>query len=458
MGSTSFYPEEAPVHTVHVAAFADRTASGHQRSVRRIRRRDRLRHRRRATDWIRRCSRGPTLPIWCPARWCSGRPAGRWTCGTGGSGGSGSPAPAGVIRSARTAGSTTWQDHPVVQVAYPDAAAYARWAGRRLPTEAEWEYAARGGSTATYPWGDDATPGGQLMANTWQGSFPYQNDGALGWAGTSPVGTFPPNGYGLVDMIGNVWEWTTTEFAGHHRLDQRSESCCAPGRDGRSDRQPGAQGWLAPVCARVLPPLPTGGALATVAGQRDHAHRIPLRGRYRLAAAAHRGYGHRRDRQEIPGDPVGVGSIGGELLTAILDHRRDLEVVGVRVYSDAKNGVDAGDTGRPGSDRRRRHHGCRRDRRAGRRLRDLHPAQRRPRRGLHAAGQRQERRHHRLPVLSAPAARCRPAAVGGGLPRGQQHAARQRDQPRQPVGCAAAGAVGDEPHHRQDHTCRNAPT
>jgi formylglycine-generating enzyme len=131
-------------------------------------------------------------------------------------------------------------DHPVVQVAYPDAAAYARWAGRRLPTEAEWEYAARGGATTTYPWGDDAAPAGRLMANTWQGRFPYRNDGALGWVGTSPVGTFPPNGYGLLDMIGNVWEWTTTEFSAHHRRAgaQRPgnqpgpggavQSCCGP--------------------------------------------------------------------------------------------------------------------------------------------------------------------------------------------------------------------------------------
>jgi sulfatase modifying factor 1 len=119
-------------------------------------------------------------------------------------------------------------DHPVVQVAYPDAAAYARWAGRRLPSEAEWEYAARGGATTTYAWGDDVAPGGQLMANTWQGPFPYRNDGALGWVGTSPVGTFPPNGFGLVDMIGNVWEWTTTRFSAYHRLDEPVQSCCGP--------------------------------------------------------------------------------------------------------------------------------------------------------------------------------------------------------------------------------------
>jgi formylglycine-generating enzyme required for sulfatase activity len=119
-------------------------------------------------------------------------------------------------------------DHPVVQVAYPDAAAYARWAGRRLPTEAEWEYAARGGSTTPYSWGDEPSPDGQLMANTWQGRFPYRNDGALGWIGTSPVGKFPPNAFGLRDMIGNVWEWTATEFSAHHRIDQPPKACCTP--------------------------------------------------------------------------------------------------------------------------------------------------------------------------------------------------------------------------------------
>ena len=121
-------------------------------------------------------------------------------------------------------------DHPVVQIAYPDAHAYARWSGRRLPSEAEWEYAARAGADTTYTWGEDARPGGQLMANTWQGRFPYRNDGALGWVGTSPVGTFPPNGFGLVDMIGNVWEWTTTPYAPQHRPGA-PKGCCTPSLD-----------------------------------------------------------------------------------------------------------------------------------------------------------------------------------------------------------------------------------
>ena len=134
---------------------------------------------------------------------------------------------------------TSRQYHPVVQVAYPDAAAYAAWAGRRLPTEAEFEYAARAGSDATYAWGPEPTVDGALMANIWQGQFPYRNDGALGWAGTSPVGTFPPNGWGLVDMIGNVWEWTTTRVSAHHLgagaqrpgdqgKPQQQNSCCPP--------------------------------------------------------------------------------------------------------------------------------------------------------------------------------------------------------------------------------------
>ena len=101
-------------------------------------------------------------------------------------------------------------DHPVVHVAYSDALAYAKWAGKDLPTEAEWEFAARGGlDGAEFAWGDEFTPGGKPMANTWQGAFPRENLMLDGYERTSPVTAFPSNGYGIYDMIGNVWEWTT---------------------------------------------------------------------------------------------------------------------------------------------------------------------------------------------------------------------------------------------------------
>jgi formylglycine-generating enzyme required for sulfatase activity len=230
MGSTQFYPEEAPAHTVTVGAFAiERHPVTNAQFAEFVDATGYLTIAEQALDpalypdvapvdlmpgaLVFLATDGPVdLGDW--RQWWGWEPGACW-------------------RRAFGPDSDTWNfddrlDHPVVQVAYPDAAAYARWAGRRLPTEAEWEYAARAGATTTYTWGDEVNPSGQLMANTWQGRFPYHNDGALGWAGTSPVGAFPPNRFGLVDMIGNVWEWTTTEFAAHHRLDEPAKACCTP--------------------------------------------------------------------------------------------------------------------------------------------------------------------------------------------------------------------------------------
>ena len=228
MGSTSFYPEEAPVHTATVAGFAvERHPVTNAQFAVFVEETGYVTVAERPLDpslypgvaeadlapgaLVFRPTEGPVdLSDW--RRWWDWAPDACW-------------------RRPHGAGSSVGDrpDHPVVQVSYVDAAAYARWAGRRLPTEAEWEYAAGGGASTTYAWGDDVTPGGRLMANTWQGRFPHLNGGALGWVGTSPVGTFPPNDFGLLDMIGNVWEWTTTPYTRQHVPD--GPGCCPPPRD-----------------------------------------------------------------------------------------------------------------------------------------------------------------------------------------------------------------------------------
>ena len=120
------------------------------------------------------------------------------------------------------------ETHPVVHIAYCDADAYAKWKGKDLPTEAEWEFAARGGlDRVPYAWGEELHPDGSYMANTWQGEFPWQNLSADGYESTSPVGAFPPNGYGLHDMIGNVWEWTSDWYQ-PKRDAIRVKTCCIP--------------------------------------------------------------------------------------------------------------------------------------------------------------------------------------------------------------------------------------
>jgi formylglycine-generating enzyme len=123
-------------------------------------------------------------------------------------------------------------DHPVVHIAHEDACAYAAWAGKDLPTEAEWEFAARGGlDGATYAWGETFSPEGRLLANTWQGRFPWENLALDGYEGTSPVDAFPANGYGLYDMIGNAWEWTASWFA-PPAAENFKKTCCVPSQAG----------------------------------------------------------------------------------------------------------------------------------------------------------------------------------------------------------------------------------
>jgi formylglycine-generating enzyme len=231
MGSTSFYPEEAPVHTVTVAGFAiERHPVTNAQFAEFVSQTGYVTVAEQPLDpalfpGVAEADLAPGALMFRPTahpvdlrnwrQWWEWVPGASWRHPFG---------PRSDVDAK--------QDHPVVQIAYRDALAYARWAGRRLPTEAEWEYAAKAGSTTVYPWGDDPAPEGRLMANTWQGRFPYRNDGALGWFGTSPVGTFAPNGFGLVDMIGNVWEWTTTRFSAHHQIAHHQagqpQPCCAP--------------------------------------------------------------------------------------------------------------------------------------------------------------------------------------------------------------------------------------
>jgi len=119
-------------------------------------------------------------------------------------------------------------DHPVVHVAYEDAQTYAEWAGKRLPTEAQWERAARGGLEGKrFVWGDEHVPDGQLMANTWQGQFPQENRALDGYERTSPVGSFPANSYGLYDMAGNVWDWTRDWYSDDPTAGE-TPACCTP--------------------------------------------------------------------------------------------------------------------------------------------------------------------------------------------------------------------------------------
>jgi formylglycine-generating enzyme len=230
MGSEAFYPEEGPVHEVSVDAFllarAPVTNAEFAAFV-------------AATGWVTVAER-PLDPADFEVRLESTQPGSLVFTPTSG------PVDLDDWRHWwRWVPGASWRrpfgpgsdlsrkdDHPVVQVCHADADAYAAWAGARLPSEVEWEAAARGGlSGATYAWGEQPHGQPELRANTWQGRFPYDNRGALGFAGTSPVGTFAPNSFGLVDMIGNVWEWTSSPWTDRHRpsVEVEASSCaCSP--------------------------------------------------------------------------------------------------------------------------------------------------------------------------------------------------------------------------------------
>ena len=227
MGSDDFYPEERPVHRVAVDGF---WIDEHPVTVAEFRRFV------TATGYLTWAERAPDpadYPGADPALLVPGSLVFQPTPG---------PVDLGDVRNWwHWTGGAQWRHpdgpdstlhgrelHPVTHVAYQDAEAYAAWAGKELPAEAQWEYAARGGLDGkTFCWGDEFAPRGKQMANTWQGEFPWQNLMLDRYERTSPVKSFPPNGYGLFDMAGNVWEWTTDFFAPRHAADT-AHPCCTP--------------------------------------------------------------------------------------------------------------------------------------------------------------------------------------------------------------------------------------
>jgi formylglycine-generating enzyme required for sulfatase activity len=226
MGSDDHYPEEAPAHRVHVDGFwMDETAVTNAEFARFV----------EETGYVTLAERAPNaadypgaLPgMLVPGSVVFKRPSHPvdlgnhyewWAWVKGAS-----------WRRPEGKGSSNKlrMSHPVVHVAYEDVETFARWAGKRIPTEAEWELAARGGlDGAEFAWGDELTPGGRYLANFWQGDFPLVNDMLDGFARTAPVRSFPPNGHGLYEMTGNVWEWTSDWYGPHH-----PGGCCDGARE-----------------------------------------------------------------------------------------------------------------------------------------------------------------------------------------------------------------------------------
>jgi formylglycine-generating enzyme len=233
MGSDSHYPEEAPAHRVAVHGFwIDRFQVTNERFRRFVRETGYLTLAQRAPDPEAYATARPELLVpgstvfVNPGRRVDLRNQYAWWRYVGGADWRHPRGPNSTIRGL--------SQHPVVHVAWEDAQAYARWAGKEIPSEAEWEFAARGGlDRADYTWGDEFTPDGRFMANTWQGDFPLVNERLDGFEWTAPVGSFPANGYGLHDMAGNVWEWTGDWFQEHGALEH---ACCTISNPRGGDR------------------------------------------------------------------------------------------------------------------------------------------------------------------------------------------------------------------------------
>jgi formylglycine-generating enzyme len=237
MGSDDFYPEERPVHSVEIDGFwmddHPVTVAEFRRFVRDTGHVTWAEHAPKAVDYpdadpdllvpgslVFRGAAGP-VDLSDISNWWEWTPGAQW-------------------RHPEGPGSTVeGRDmHPVTHVAYSDAVAFAAWAGKRLPTEAQWERAARGGLEGkVFCWGDEFSPKGRMMANTWQGQFPWQNLVLDGFERTSPVKRFPANGYGLYDIAGNVWEWTSDQFTPDHS-DEVGQPCCGPVDPRRSAHGP----------------------------------------------------------------------------------------------------------------------------------------------------------------------------------------------------------------------------
>ena len=179
------------------------------------------------------------------------------------------------------------QNHPVVHVSYEDAEAYAKWAGRTLPTEAQWEFAARGGRDGdAFVWGAEPDRDDAPQANYWRGVFPVLNLGSKGYKGTSPVGCFPANGYGLYDMAGNVWQWTQDAWTSGPKLSKAASREAVSFTTSSRNVQQGShrhgqvrialrdQGWLLPLRRKLLHALSSGGATARRRIERRLAYRI----------------------------------------------------------------------------------------------------------------------------------------------------------------------------------------